>query len=571
MSPPRSLASLTIVLLGGCRAVLPFPDLAVEGATVESCQDFVDQDLDGLLDCADPQCDGSCTEEPPRCADGRDNDMDGATDQLDPSCWRERAIAVERCATTEGTDTVLVSGAEFGWTGHADRVDVDGRTWFGASTGDARVGWGTPLSGRVEGTEIELTMFHAGVGRGVVTLAPLSAVSDDLVIAPQASVLRIEMNDDAIRVFSGILVATFARGTTVADYYDLRVRLGRSSTIVVRTPEGIDTTQEFGSPGSWVEDEPLVLLFEATVADPVVRLGDVTIRRPSVEHCDRAVPEMDAMGENLLFDVARGPRGLCVVASVDPASAVPRRLRAYESSDGIAFVDRGVIATEGLPLGASITWDARSERFAGVIAGQDEAIILTPTPEWTRAFGGADCGSLAVGASLELPITGLEAQGVDYAVLADGRHRVTFDYLAQTALRFGLRAYTSLDGAPGSFEVSTIDVGDGYHALRNMGAIPSIDSVLGQRLASLEFGGQVHLFRELERDEWVEEETLLLSASPTPGNFDRGRVLGPRLVMDDPPEGVAMGWPGRLYYSGTAGAPCATCGRIGSADLVVLP
>lgn len=556
--------------LAGCRAVLPFPDPVAEGVDVESCRDFVDQDLDGLLDCADPDCDGSCTEEPPRCADGRDNDLDGASDPIDPSCWRERAIAVERCATTEGTDAVLVSGAEFGWTGHADRVDVDGRRWFAATTGEARVGWSTPLSGRVEGTEIELRMFHAGVGYGAVTLAPLSAVSDDLVIAPQAPILRLEMEDDDIRVVSEVLVASFVRGTTVADYFDVRIRLGRSSSIVVRTPEGIETVQEFAGPGSWVEDEPLVLLFEASVADPVVRVGDITLRRPSIEHCGRAVPEMDARGENLLFDVARSPRGLCVIASIDPATVVPRRLRVYESTDGVTFLDRGAVATEGLPLGASIAWDARNTRFAGVIAGQDEAIVVTPTPEWTRAFGGPDCASLAVGASLELPITGLEAQGVDYAVLADGRHRVTFDYLAQTAVRFGLRAYTSLDGAPGTFEVTTLDVGDAYDALRKRGAIPSIDSILDQRLAWLELGGQVFLFRELERGTWVEEESLVLTASSTPGNFDRGRVLAPRLVMEPPPS-TATAWAGRLYYSGTAGAPCATCGRIGSADVTVLP
>jgi hypothetical protein len=225
---------------------------------------------------------------------------------------------------------------------------------------------------------------------------------------------------------------------------------------------------------------------------------------------------------------------------------------------------------EGVTLGASLAWDAGSARLVGVIAGQDMPATLTPSPEWARALGGTDCAHLAVGATIDLPLTGLNASGVDYAVLSDGTHRITFDYLAEVASRRGLRAFRSRDGLT-DFSVTTIDVGDGFDSLRARGAIPSIDTVLDLRLAWVELGGQVFLFRELEDGAWVEEPVPVVFASSTPGSFDRGRIQGPRALMDAPPPDGATPWRGRLYYNGTSGASCPTCGRIGSANLTVSP
>ncbi len=49
----------------------------------EACANVVDDDGDGLADCADPDCDGSC---PESCDDARDNDADGAVDCDDQDC-----------------------------------------------------------------------------------------------------------------------------------------------------------------------------------------------------------------------------------------------------------------------------------------------------------------------------------------------------------------------------------------------------------------------------------------------------------------------------------------------------
>ena len=50
---------------------------------VEECANLVDDDLDGLMDCADPDCGGIC---PEICTDSIDNDGDGLIDCADEDC-----------------------------------------------------------------------------------------------------------------------------------------------------------------------------------------------------------------------------------------------------------------------------------------------------------------------------------------------------------------------------------------------------------------------------------------------------------------------------------------------------
>lgn len=56
-------------------------------ASVEICDDGLDNDNDGFIDCADNSCDSdpNCTA-PEVCNDGLDNDNDGFTDCEDNDC-----------------------------------------------------------------------------------------------------------------------------------------------------------------------------------------------------------------------------------------------------------------------------------------------------------------------------------------------------------------------------------------------------------------------------------------------------------------------------------------------------
>jgi hypothetical protein len=51
--------------------------------TVETCGDWLDNDCDGLVDCADPACSGVV---PEACGDTLDNDCDGFADCADGDC-----------------------------------------------------------------------------------------------------------------------------------------------------------------------------------------------------------------------------------------------------------------------------------------------------------------------------------------------------------------------------------------------------------------------------------------------------------------------------------------------------
>ena len=62
------------------------PDCWVNGQCPEICGDGIDNDNDGYTDCEDSDCwiDGQCAE---ICGDGIDNDNDGYTDCEDSDCW----------------------------------------------------------------------------------------------------------------------------------------------------------------------------------------------------------------------------------------------------------------------------------------------------------------------------------------------------------------------------------------------------------------------------------------------------------------------------------------------------
>jgi MYXO-CTERM domain-containing protein len=71
------------------------------GVASEDCGNGLDDDGDGLVDCADPDCATapSCTAPPELCGNGVDDDGDGAIDCADPDCAGDPAcLSAEQCA-----------------------------------------------------------------------------------------------------------------------------------------------------------------------------------------------------------------------------------------------------------------------------------------------------------------------------------------------------------------------------------------------------------------------------------------------------------------------------------------
>ena len=65
----------------------------------EVCSDGIENDCDGLTDCADPDCmgDAACTCSQEHCTNGRDDDCDGMPDCNDPDCQRCAPGATRWC------------------------------------------------------------------------------------------------------------------------------------------------------------------------------------------------------------------------------------------------------------------------------------------------------------------------------------------------------------------------------------------------------------------------------------------------------------------------------------------
>ena len=86
------------------------------GSPVEVCNNGVDDDGDGFIDCSDSDCalDPACSTTPPEdCTNGVDDDGDGATDCADPDCVGDPACV----ATADGDECVDAILATLGSNG----------------------------------------------------------------------------------------------------------------------------------------------------------------------------------------------------------------------------------------------------------------------------------------------------------------------------------------------------------------------------------------------------------------------------------------------------------------------
>ena len=100
IEPPLEEGQRVVIMLAGYQGDSGNVQLNIELAVDEICDDGIDNNRDGALDCLDDACVGTeiCTED---CSDGIDNDVDGLTDCLDLEC-RGTDACIEIC--DNGTD-----------------------------------------------------------------------------------------------------------------------------------------------------------------------------------------------------------------------------------------------------------------------------------------------------------------------------------------------------------------------------------------------------------------------------------------------------------------------------------
>ena len=107
------------------------PDCAAAALCLEDCSDGLDNDLDTAIDCADPDCAeaATCQED---CGDGLDNDLDGDTDCEDSNC-ESAPICVGGWLGTDGS--ILLSGLDTSGANTGDVLNFDGTGTSWASSG----------------------------------------------------------------------------------------------------------------------------------------------------------------------------------------------------------------------------------------------------------------------------------------------------------------------------------------------------------------------------------------------------------------------------------------------------
>jgi len=91
-----------LIRCGGWQGDTGIGDLTITAVipSAEICDDGLDNDVDGLVDCFDPDCAGDpvCFEgDDITCSDGIDNDADGLIDCVDPDCGGTSPCGIEIC------------------------------------------------------------------------------------------------------------------------------------------------------------------------------------------------------------------------------------------------------------------------------------------------------------------------------------------------------------------------------------------------------------------------------------------------------------------------------------------
>lgn len=289
----RSRARLVVLLsllaseAGGCTLAYGYPE-----SHPELCDNGVDDDLDGRIDC-DDTCEGRCPEDVARaCHDGRDDDGDGLIDFADPGCWPLADVTLESCASTPSTHAVLdFDGTDESWAARPGDLGpdpsgiADGSVLLAHDGVDAREVH--LLTGRTIGTRARMRValdpstdyahLVLDVQDGVVLVDRLRATLGMGTLVAEAQTLD-------QRVLDPLPPGTYELSIEVVDAETVRVAVASAGTELASLTTAIP-------PDGWLDAQAFSLRIEleAGGASPVV-VDQVTVDRDPVTFCGDLEP-----------------------------------------------------------------------------------------------------------------------------------------------------------------------------------------------------------------------------------------------------------------------------------------
>lgn len=384
---PQALAAAFVALGSpalGCGVVLPFDDLAED--TAARCANGADDDLDGLTDCQDPDCDGACRESSAAtCSNCRDDDGNGEADHADPICWPRATVTAgvlvggeaRRCSSRSASSLRLAPGeAPWQWRSacHARGDCPVEHPWEPDPSGPSE-----PLA-RLEGSETcsgagvlttgcDYVVTPAAATGGVCWRIDAEIILGDpgaelaLVIAPSvsdpplaaatsAAVVQVARRRDAEGApvvalsyladgrppqralvpdtGSAVVVRVESRARGEGSCHDTRVaELAITLTVAGEPPLSLtrwsDTSTPLHAPIAWAADVPLHVAMQASgVGTTWIRA--LAIRRERFDPCGHPVPQItgDDGGAAVVLAAARGGGRVCAVGATPAAVHLER-------------------------------------------------------------------------------------------------------------------------------------------------------------------------------------------------------------------------------------------------------
>lgn len=362
-----------------------------------ACNDGRDNDRDGAFDCADDGCGGCAERRADECFDEIDQDGDGLVDDDDPGCWPTRPPVVSRCASLApahalsifGRVAAGVEGFPFWGTPDLYVEAYAGGLYLWPYSDDYLGVVGSldtvPLRDSVR-YEVDLLTEEYDAERVWIALVPERLAPVNARPLPEAASAEIALEIDYV----GSELIARAGGREQRRPFDrvgtLRLAIElRAGVLTASVQEGLSATarRTYLPPIDAPTDLGAVRLVVGMMGG--VTVYEVRYQAAGVDPCGHPVPEIPgeddrAFGdETSLLDtglsvaVAQADASYCALTvSCERAGLeVVRTVTAWASDDGVTWEERiPPLTPNGVDDigGVGIAWDAEARAFRAAVA-----------------------------------------------------------------------------------------------------------------------------------------------------------------------------------------------------------